>query len=125
MLLGYLLEIVKDKEKAEEHLVKIFETLPQYQSEIAGNGVNTWCQLQRLARVHLAGTMYADNTSDVKLPDTANKFSALMSDEQRIIFCNIYYHGKTTAQLAQELGKTEELIRKALREAFAIIRKAS
>ncbi|NCD68745.1 RNA polymerase sigma factor [Mucilaginibacter agri] len=125
MLLGYLLEIVKDRDKAEEHLVSIFETIPQHIDRITGDGVNTWCELQRLARTYLAGTMYADTTSEAKFPNTANKFSALMNDEQHAVFCSIYYYGKTTAQLAQELGKTEDLIRKALREAFAIIRKAS
>jgi len=48
-----------------------------------------------------------------------------MSDEQKLVFCYVYYKGKTTAQLAAELDRSEESIRKALKEAFAIIKKGS
>ena len=48
-----------------------------------------------------------------------------MGEEQKRVFCYVYYQGKTISQLAVEFGKSEESIRKALKEAFAIIKKGS
>ena len=132
MLLGYISEIVNDAKLAEQHLVSIYNSLPKHLNEINADGCNVWCFMQRLAQKHLAGfddgqnniTTIAD-PPDLKSYYTRNKFLSLMNDEQKRIFCYVYYQGKTTAWLATELGQSEEFIRRNLKEAFAIIKKGS
>ena len=129
MLLGYLSEVVKDHRLAEQHLVNIFNNIPQHLSELNSAETNTWCQLQRLAKKHLMGSSVAnsgghtDNGTIIELG--RNKFLDQMTNEQQAVFCGVYYHHKTITQLATELNKPEDLIRKSLREAFAIIRKGT
>jgi DNA-directed RNA polymerase specialized sigma24 family protein len=45
-----------------------------------------------------------------------------MTEGQRMVFCGIYYHRKTTAALANELNLPEQELRLRLKEAFMIIR---
>lgn len=47
-----------------------------------------------------------------------------MTEKQRLMFCNIYYGKKTTAQLAAETDKPETAVKQLLKTAFAVIRKA-
>jgi len=53
MLLGYIYDIVKDNQLAEQHLVTIYSGLPANYHEVIPAGENTWCHLQRLAKKHL------------------------------------------------------------------------
>jgi hypothetical protein len=124
MLLGYLVETLKDRPLAEEYLVTIF-------SEIANQHTNTsdditWCQLHRLAKSKLAllnnNSNFNTNKPGALIPSTSNKFLDTMTDEQKHIFCSVYYHGKPITVLSQQLNKPEGTIKKALSEAFAIIR---
>lgn len=129
MLLGYVSEVVKDRKLAEEHLVSIFNNVPKHLSELNNTQTNTWCQLQRLAKKHLTGAPAANehgkayNGTTIELG--SNKFLGQMTNEQHTVFCGVYYNQKTIIQLADELNKPEEFIRKTLREAFAIIRKGT
>ncbi|OKS88453.1 sigma-70 RNA polymerase sigma factor region 4 domain-containing protein [Mucilaginibacter polytrichastri] len=127
MLLGYLSEIVKDHQKAEQHLVSIFNAIPQHLHEINNTDTNIWCQLQRLAKKHLSDSFVVGGGSHlgngINTRQDKNKFLDRMTDEQQLIFSSIYYNHKTTLQLAKELNKPEDLIRTTLKEAFAIIRK--
>jgi hypothetical protein len=126
MLLGYLSEAVKDRKLAEQHLVNIFNNIPQYLNELNNADTNTWCMLQRLAKKHLMGTFVTDNGgkagNGITLEKGRNKFIDQMTNEQQVVFYSVYYNHKTITQVAAELNKPEELIRKTLREAFAIIR---
>jgi hypothetical protein len=45
-----------------------------------------------------------------------------MTLEQLHVFCGLHYHGKNTITLAAELGKSEDDIRKILKESFTLIR---
>lgn len=123
MLLGYFSEVVKDSQLAEQHLVNIFNSIPQHLNEINSNGANTWCQLQRLAKKQLSGSFVINgNGASDNVQQRKNKFLDRMTNEQQLVFCDIYYNGKTIQQLAKELNKTDESIRIALREAFVIIK---
>jgi hypothetical protein len=110
MLLGYIFEIVKDNKLAEQHLINIYSYLPNHINELTSDGINTWCQLQRLAKRYLE---LADSTqyngqldgSDLSVNNGHNRYLVLMTFEQKQVFYNVYYYGKTTAQLAQELNK--------------------
>lgn len=129
MLLGYLLEVVKSAPVAEQCLVEIFSDLQfaEIQS-ITKPGVNTFCQLQQIARRKLAS--FTSTVADCEGQDThakgiaikGNNIIDLMGPEQQHVFCGMHYHGKTTAMLASELNKPEDAIKRILKESFTIIR---
>jgi hypothetical protein len=127
MLLGYVFEIVKDNKLAEHHLINIYSYIPNHINELTGDGT-TWCHLQRLAKRYLeldASAQYNGqlNGNDLSINNSHNRYLALMTYEQKQAFYNVYYYGKTTAQLAKELNKSEDFIRLALKQAFIIIKK--
>jgi DNA-directed RNA polymerase specialized sigma24 family protein len=130
MLLGYIYEVVKDKNLAEQYLVSVFNELPQHLSDIARPGTNIYHSLQLLTRKILADffeTIPACNTADnaSNLPTRPNKFLDRMSKEEQLIFCSVHYRGKSISALAAELNKPEEVIKKLLQQAFAAIRRAA
>lgn len=129
MLLGYLLEVVKEKSVAEQYLIDIFNELQFDRIQaITKQGVNTFCQLQSIARKKLACFVNTvDDCADkqvkaIKPAITGNNFVARMAPEQQHVFCGMHYHGKSTATLAAELNKPEDAIRRILKESFTIIR---
>jgi len=129
MLLGYLFEATKSKPIAEQYLVDVFNGLQFTDIQaITKPGVNTFCQLQVIARKKLTSFLEtvvecADPAAKPKtLPEQSNKFTDLMGPEQRQVFCGIHYQGKSTSTLAAELNKTEEAIRQILKESFNVIR---
>jgi len=123
MLLGYINEIVKDTALAEKYMVSVFTSLAE-QSVNDYLTDNTWCRLQQIAKTKLAGfTNTVQDCNDYAKPYLDNNsLLNLMTDEQKNIFCAVYYHGQTTAELAKQLNISESDIRKALKEALAIIR---
>lgn len=127
MLLGYFFEVVKDRTLAEEYLVKTFCDLSEHFNEIDWSGTNSWCQLQRFAKGRLtAFNRYREQAEMVSddVDETYKDNLIGLNDEQKQVFCDIYYRGKDIAVISVELNKTEDLIRKTLKEAFAIIRKS-
>ncbi len=129
MLLGYILEIVKDKQQAEDYLIKTFSNIAQQFNEINWDNTNTWCLLQRFAKNELADFTNAVAACETPAATNArhgspNKYLDRMTDEQKHIFCNFYYYQKTTSQLAAELNKSEKLVRESLKEAFVIIKRS-
>lgn len=129
LLLGYIYEVVKDKELAEQYLVSVFNELPRNLHQITRPGLNTYHQLQLLTRKMLADyfeTIPVCKTTDPEknyLPGTPNKFLSVMTKEQRLIFCSVHYHGKSIYVLAAEMNMPEEVIKKTLLQAFATIRR--
>lgn len=129
MLLGYIFEVVKDRKLAEEYLVKVFCDLSIQFNDVNWNGVSAWPRLQKFTREKLWSSAdipgYASLGSGVKIPGSPDHDLKQLSEEQRQVFCDVYYHGKTIAAIAETLNKTEDLTRKTLKEAFAIMRKGS
>lgn len=129
MLLGYIFGIVKDRKLAEEYLVQLFCDLSQHFNEIKWDGTSNWCLLQRFAKEKLSGFIHTARECEAPAGDDlikhshGNKYLEQLTDEQQLVFCDVYYHGKTIAAISIELNKTEDLIRKILKEAFAIIRR--
>ena len=127
MLLGYISEVVKNNQVAEQHLVDVFNQL-QFSDiqDITKPGINTFVYLQAIARKKLAVFLPVDGYTNAGIPKMpiieGNKFVELMNPDQQHVFCEIYYHGKTVTNLAAELNKTEAAIREMLRKAFLIIR---
>jgi DNA-directed RNA polymerase specialized sigma24 family protein len=128
MLLGYIFEVVKDKKVAEDYLVKTFNRVAQKFNDINWGQSNNWCQLQQIAKNELAEYNYAAEGCESPKASSfsqTNKYLNKMTDEQKLVFCNIYYSKKTTAQLAAEINKSEELVKTLLKEAFTMIRKSN
>lgn len=126
MLLGYIFEVVKDRKVAEEYLIKVFEQVALNPGDEA-DGANTWCRLLRIAKNQLAAFYNTvqdceDGASSIAVTHSANKYLDKMTEMQKHIFCNFYYHKKTTLQLSEELNEPEDAIKRSLREAFTIIR---
>jgi len=127
MLFGYIYEIVRDNNLAEQHLINIYNYIQDHINEFGDNGQVTWRQLQQLTKNYLvysnsAKYNYQIYSTDYSKYDKRNRFLRLMTAEQKQVFCSVYY-GKTTAELSKELNKSEELIRSVLKEAFIIIKK--
>lgn len=129
MLLGYIFEVVKDRKLAEEYLVEMFCELSQQFDQMDWNGTNSWCQLQRFAKRRLAllnaNARYFEPPAVPGLVHSScNKYLEQLSLEQKQVFCDVYYHGKMIPVISRELNKTEDSIRKTLKEAFAIMRRS-
>ncbi|OOQ59200.1 hypothetical protein BC343_28990 [Mucilaginibacter pedocola] len=129
MLLGYLLEALKDKQAAEQYLVEIFSQLEFTDIQaITKPGVNTYCQLQMIARKKLSAFLATvdDCAEPAKTSQprviSGNKFIDMMSHEQQTVFCGVHYHGKSINALSAELEKPEAEIKRILKESFTIIR---
>lgn len=129
MLLGYIFEVVQDRKLAEKYLVEMFCELSQQFDQMNWNGTNSWCQLQRFAKgwlmVIIGNTRYFEPRAVTGLMHSScNKYLEQLNNEQRQVFCDVYYHGKMIPVISKELNKTEDSIRKTLKEAFAIMRKS-
>ncbi|WP_214071183.1 sigma factor-like helix-turn-helix DNA-binding protein [Mucilaginibacter sp. dw_454] len=128
MLLGYIFEVVKDHKIAEDYLVKTFSSIAKNFNDVNWDEINIWCQLQRFAKNELTAFHKAIDGYEVPAGDTPatlpNLYLDRMTDEQKLVFCNIYYSNKTTTQLAEEINRPEKHIKQLLKEAFAIIRKS-
>ena len=131
MLLGYILDVVKNRTVAEQYLVAVFKDLPYQVQEIARPQLNSFCYLQLIARKKLSSFFNSiDDCATVEKKQSGtinsnNKYIVLMSHEQQLVFCGVYWHGKTACILAAELGKTEDAIKKILKECFTTIRNSS
>jgi len=129
MLLGYIFEVVKNMAVAEQYLVAVFKDVPHEIDEISKAGVNSFCHLQLMARKKLSS--FFDSVDDCAEGETQpavinnNKYIALMSQEQQLVFCGVYWHGKTIAKIAAELEKTEDAVKRVLKECFTTIRNSS
>ncbi|KIO75099.1 hypothetical protein TH53_22435 [Pedobacter lusitanus] len=128
MLLGYIFEIVKDRNLAEEYMVKIFCDISQKFNEINWDDTNSWCQLQRFAKSRLNLLLESgvpDESPQIQeaiRSVAADKFPDQFTAEQHHIFYGVYYYGKSIEAISKELNKTEESTRKTLKEAFTIMR---
>lgn len=129
MLLGYIFEIVNDRKLAEEYLVRLFCDLSHQIDDMEWNGTNSWCKLQGFARSRLA--TYRDtvkqgenpSASGMMIPGLRHQYLEQLTDLQKLVFSDVYYHGKSIVKISVELKETENLIRKTLKEAFTIIKK--
>ncbi|NQX40016.1 Sigma-70, region 4 [Pedobacter steynii] len=129
MLLGYIFEVVKDRKLAEEYLIKVFCDLSIRYNDVNRTGISGWPQLQKFAREKLLSLpdspRYVSLNAGVKISDSPNSYLRQLTEEQRQVFCDVYYNGRTIADISITLNKTEDLTRKTLKEAFAIMRKGS
>jgi len=129
-LLGHIFEVVKNMNIAEQYLIAVFKDVPNELNELSKSEVNSFCYLQAMARKKLTNFFESVNDCAVadQVPATANpnnKYVGMMTLEQQLVFCGVYWHGKTITKLAAELDKTEETIKRVLKECFTTIRNSS
>ncbi|MFD0752070.1 RNA polymerase sigma factor [Mucilaginibacter calamicampi] len=127
-LLGYILPIVNNRELAEECVVKVFAYISTSKTGLpASNYSNTWSWLTKLANNQIQPLSEATGECKSVINNTTyiqgHKYLNRMNEAQRRVFCGVYYHRKTTAELANELHLPEQELRHTLKEAFMIIRK--
>ena len=126
MLYGYLLKVLKDKEQAEKLLVGIFDDIAKNVDESGNCDSYTWCGLYRMAKAKLMKLINDEgnsNDQDMMVYTLGNNMYQGMTDEQKQVFYETYYGGKKITQLAAQLSKSEESIKKTLMEAFTILRR--
>jgi Skp family chaperone for outer membrane proteins len=127
-LFGYIFEVVKNQSVAEQYLVAVFNDVPNEIDDFLKTGVNALCRLQMMARKKLSQFFETlDNETDRQAwqnvqPSANNKYAAMMNPLQKQVFYGIHYQCKTTAQVAAELSRSNEEIRRILKECFTIIR---
>ncbi|WP_131537664.1 sigma-70 RNA polymerase sigma factor region 4 domain-containing protein [Pedobacter nototheniae] len=121
MLLGYIYGIVQDRQKSEEYLMKIFTDFSTQQNKT--NQIDcTWLELRDFAKQKLAGT---SNEIQIKTSDNhTDQHLSILTDNQRRIFCAVYYHGKSISYLASIFNQDESSIRQELKSSLDQIRKA-
>ena len=127
-LLGYILPIVNNRQLAEDCVVKIFTHISSSKNALQANGnSNTWSWLRALANNEVKRLSKATNECKSVVDNSSyiqsHKYLNSMNKVQRLVFCGVYYHRKTTAALANELNLPEQELRLKLKEAFMIIRK--
>ncbi|WP_022831092.1 sigma factor-like helix-turn-helix DNA-binding protein [Mucilaginibacter oryzae] len=127
-LFGYIFEVVKNQSVAEQYLVAVFNDVPNEIDDFLKTGANALCRLQMMARKKLSEFFETlDNETDKQAlqnlqPLANNKYVAMMSPLQQQVFYAIHYRGHTIAQVAAELSKSNEEVKKVLKQCFTIIR---
>ena len=126
-LLGYILPIVNNRELAEDCVVKVFTNISSAKKVLPANAYNniwTWLitlannEVEQLGEAANECKSVGSNTTYIQ----SHKYLNRMNEAQRLIFCEVYYHRKTTEALAKELNLPEPELRLRLKEAFMIIR---
>ncbi|TWR24859.1 sigma-70 family RNA polymerase sigma factor [Mucilaginibacter achroorhodeus] len=127
MLLGYIMEVVKNRSVAEGYLTDVFSSLNINDlGKITADGQgSTYCRLQQHTRSKLTSFINAvDDCPDSPVSKISgqNKIISQMNDEQQTVFCGVHYHGKSVAILSRELNKSSDEIKQILKQSFNIIR---
>ncbi len=128
MMLGYLVDIVKDRQLAENYLVEIFS---DFQSGVNSQFVSEqslWTQLQQLAKSKLLSFIHSKHDCRAFEEDIHSKWTkigsqlATLTAKQRAVFCGMYYHQKPAKVIAGEINESEEKVKQILKEVFIVIR---
>jgi len=127
MLFGYIFEVVKDRQLAETYLLKVFANISKRIELQNHEEINSWAQVFRYTKHQLGSFSNPTEDGPANQSETI-KYKELhpcltrLNDEERKIFCDSYYYGKTIDAISTELNQSEALIRKTLRQAFITIR---
>lgn len=131
MLYGYVLQFIPDNKEAEKVLVLIFGTLAARLQEACNSTLSVYCWMQVEARkIILEYKKKGSNgTKSQPLTTAQNKNASYLSllqdasDEQRLVFSEIFLHGREKEELANQLQKNVHDISRLLKESLVIMRK--
>ncbi|HEY0174886.1 MAG TPA: sigma factor-like helix-turn-helix DNA-binding protein, partial [Pedobacter sp.] len=109
-------------------LVQLFCDLSSHFNEINWDEGNSWRQLHKFTKDKLSVFVHPVKNcghaeAELVIHDSQNGYLERLTEEQKQVFCAVYYDSKTIREISVELNKTDDLIRKTLKEAFSIIRK--
>ena len=126
LLLGYIFEIVPDQKKSEEYLVAILSRFAVDFKEELAKGKVTWVKLLCYSRNLLPQLKdFKQHLDRVEIQSAKNYSSfqlELLTNLEKEIFCEIYYHGKSISDLARKMQKSEDVIRSNFKLSFDKIR---
>lgn len=124
-LLGYISGVVSDQEEGEAYLITILSRFAQQHHQYLKSGEVSWLKLLQYSRGLLPELkLQSKNVSAIgSTIDAERKFEGLSAQQQEI-FCAIYYHNQTIANLVERLGKSESVIRSEFKLAFDKVRRA-
>lgn len=130
MLYGYIFEVVNDNKLAELYLLRVFKSLSKEIEGKTSKEINNWAQVFKYTKYQLSIFNQTANSTTAPISETIKSKElhptlSHLDDEQRKIFCDSYYYGKTIEEISIELNQPEALIRKTLRQAFILIRTGS
>jgi hypothetical protein len=132
MLYGYVLQFVPDKKEAEKVLVLVFGKLSARLQEACNSPLSVYCWMQVEARKVILEYKDQAVNGHAGQPDAAAAGSqhayylSLLqeaSDDQRMVFSELFLKGRDREELAGQLQKTVHDITRLLRESLLIMRK--
>jgi hypothetical protein len=117
MLFSHILAFMPNQEKSEEVFLELFSHIGTREQleDALHSPVSLYCWLQAQAR-HLILTRYAPFISE-RISCYSNLLQYAPS-QQKAVFSAIYLHGKSTQEVATELGEDENTIKTLLMEAL-------
>jgi len=125
MLLGYIQGILKHQPDAEKQLIKVLSSYISNHSNLTTEKV-TWLHLRQYTQQQLLAFEF--KSLDIQPQHNGNKQDdsslSLLTETERNIFSEIYYHGKTAAHLSGVLNLSENEIRSQLKSSLDKIRNA-
>ena len=119
MLLGYINGVIQDHQKSEEQLALILKSFAREFNVQENNNLNMWFQLRQYAQNKLS-----DFSVKADQPTQKSKNLDLLNDQEKLIFCAVYYHGKSISYLGAQVAKDESEIRNLLKLSIDKIRRA-
>jgi DNA-directed RNA polymerase specialized sigma24 family protein len=129
-LLGYIYGMIQDRQESEEYLVKILSRFAvDYEEEIVNLRIN-WPKLLQYSRNLIPELQALSQGTRIGKaePKAITQFDQLelsvLSNDEKQIFCAIYYHGKSISDLAKVLKESEQVIRSQFKLSFDKIRRA-
>lgn len=126
LLLGYIFEIVPDQKKSEEYLVTILSRFAVDFKEELTHGQVTWIKLLCYSRnllPQLRNNKQHPNGNEIQSAKNYNHSQLeVLSNLEKEIFCEIYYHGRSISDLANRMQESEEVIRSSFKLSFDKIR---
>jgi hypothetical protein len=124
MLYGYVLQFIPGKEEAEKVLVLVFSHLSARLQEACSSTLSVYCWMQIEARKVILE--YRKKTDPVATGHRPSYYLTLLSDaseEQKMVFSELFLEGKNKEDLAIQLQKTVHDVSRLLNESFLIMRK--
>jgi hypothetical protein len=129
MLYGYILQFVPEQKEAEKVLVLVFGTLATRLQDAFGSPLSIYMWMQVEARKLILEYKKQRPVNGAQQNGGYNKnayYLTLLRDaspEQRMVFSEIFLHGRSKDELAVQLQTNVHDINRLLNESLLIIRK--
>jgi hypothetical protein len=132
MLFGYILQFIPDNKEAGKVLVLVFDKIAARLQEACTSSLSVYCWMQVEARqviLEYQRQLSSNNNGRQPVTQEYNKSAYYLSllegasDEQRLVFKEIFLLGREKEDLANQLQKNVHEISRLLKESLVIMRK--